>query len=83
MENKNEKLFRAINLAGGPKVIVARLGLKSSMAVSQWKARGLPLERVIDLSRLTSWQITPHELSPKHYPHPNDGLPEALRNKAA
>lgn len=76
MDIANIKLNEAIRLAGGPTKIIEQLGLKSSMAVTQWRSRGLPVDRVVDLARLTNWQVTPHQLAPKHYPNPKDALPE-------
>ena len=72
----------AIDDAGGPSVVARHFGLKRPWAVSKWM-RNLPAGRVIGLSELTNWEITPHQLAPDLYPHPNDGLPEELRNKAA
>lgn len=72
----------AIDKAGKAKVVAEKLELKKPWAVSKW-AKKLPPGRVLDLSELTNWEITPHQLAPDLYPHPNDGLPEELRNKAA
>lgn len=43
---------------------------------------GTPAERVIPVACATNWQITPHELRPDIYPHPQDGLPEHIREAA-
>lgn len=71
----------AIRRAGKAPRVAGLLNLKQQ-AVSKW-VKKLPAGRVLDLSELTNWEITPHQLAPDLYPHPNDGLPEALRNKAA
>lgn len=42
---------------------------------------GIPGEHVIDACSAVDWQVTPHQLRPDLYPHPNDGLPEHLRVK--
>ena len=76
-------LEKAIAIIGGPAAVARGLGIGSSMAVNQWKRRGLPCERVIGLSELTGYKVTPHELDPVHYPHHDDGLPENLRAGAA
>jgi DNA-binding transcriptional regulator YdaS (Cro superfamily) len=44
---------------------------------------GVPAEYVIPISAATDYQVTPHELRPDLYPHPDDGLPEALRQVPA
>jgi DNA-binding transcriptional regulator YdaS (Cro superfamily) len=61
---------------GGVVSLSSRLGL-SRGAVSNWKR--VPAEHVIQVSGLTEWKITPHQLRPDLYPHPMDGLPEHLR----
>lgn len=39
----------------------------------------MPSDRVLDVSRATDYQVTPHELRRDLYPHPDDGLPTELR----
>jgi len=39
----------------------------SPMAVSQWKGR-IPAERVLQIYRVTSGKVTPHEMRPDLYP---------------
>jgi DNA-binding transcriptional regulator YdaS (Cro superfamily) len=75
---------KAIELAGGSYVAVARrFNLRTGFGVSKWRWEGVPPERVIQLARFTEYQITPHQLRPDLYPHPDDGLPEELRGRAA
>ncbi|MBI3773033.1 MAG: helix-turn-helix domain-containing protein [Gammaproteobacteria bacterium] len=76
-----DALTRAIAIIGGQNIVAQRLGLKSAMAVSQWKKRGVPAEHILKLCNMTDWSITPHELAPALYPHPSDGIPEHRRNK--
>ncbi|HIA2903843.1 TPA: transcriptional regulator [Escherichia coli] len=56
--------------------IAKHLGVKSQ-AVSGWLnfTGVIPADRVIPLSRVLDWQVTPHELRPDIYPNPTDGLP--------
>jgi len=72
-------LDRIISIVGSPAALAQRCGVKSSMAVTQWRKRGVPVERVLELSRLTDYRVTPHDLDPEHYPYPDDGLPVKYR----
>lgn len=76
-----DALTRAIAIIGGQNIVAQRLGLKSAMAVSQWKKRGVPAEHILKICDMTDWLITPHELAPDLYPHPDDGMPEHRRNR--
>lgn len=50
--------------------------------LSQWlTTRGVPPHRVLDLAAATYWVVTPHDLRPDLYPHPDDGLPNELRGQ--
>jgi DNA-binding transcriptional regulator YdaS (Cro superfamily) len=40
---------------------------------------GIPAEHVIPACKAVDWKVTPNELRPDLYPHPNDGLPSELR----
>lgn len=51
----------------------------SYQAVQNYLKTRTPSEKVIGVSKATHWKITPHELRPDLYPHPNDGLPADLR----
>ena len=55
----------------------------SAQAVSKWADNGVPGERVLTISEATSFRLRPHDLRPDLYPHPDDGLPEELRGRAA
>lgn len=37
---------------------------------------------VLVVSQAGEWEITPHQLRPDLYPHPQDGLPDHLREVA-
>ena len=78
-----DNLDKALKLAGGPTAVINAFGYRSTMTISQWRKRGIPAERVIPLSRLTGWHITPHMIAPALYPHPQDGLPEEMRSGVA
>ena len=45
-------------------------------------AEGIPAKHVIRACRAVNWQVTPHQLRPDVYPHPDDGLPAHLRSAA-
>lgn len=61
--------------------LASRIG-KSQSIVGKWVARDERVSHgfVIAVSEAVRWQVTPHELRPDLYPHPDDGLPEALRS---
>lgn len=75
-------LDRAIRLAGGQSSLAAALDPPARpQAIQQWSR--VPAERVIQVARLTKFEVTPHELRPDIYPNPDDGLPDELRGRAA
>lgn len=46
-------------------------------AVAQWLAGGrIKAEQVLDVAAASGWRVTPHELRPDLYPHPEDGMPK-------
>ena len=49
----------------------------SVQAIYKWDC--VPAERAIDVSRVLDWRVTPHQIRPDIYPHPDVGLPEELR----
>lgn len=69
-----------IKRAGGPSAVGKLFGI-TGQAVSGWCINGIPADRVIPISDSTNWQVTPHELRPDIYRHPDDGLPDHLRGK--
>ena len=82
-KNTIEALEKAIKLIGSPIAVAAGFGFSSGTTITQWRKRGVPAERVLQLSKMTEYKITPHELDSEHYPHPDDGLPEAMRRGKA
>lgn len=86
-----EPLRAAINLVGGQAKLAEKVSERlpgedrvGHTAVANWLQRGqVPAERVIDIAHATSFRVTPHQLRPDLYPHPDDGLPEDLRGRAA
>ena len=66
-------------LGGSYAAVGKSLGGISGEAVRKWEKNGIPPERVREIAEATDWRITPHQLAPDIYPHPDDGLPEMLR----
>jgi len=53
-------------------------------AIQGWQKTGqVPPDRVLDVARAVGFKVTPHELRPDLYPHPDDGLPVELRATAS
>lgn len=74
-----EHLERAIDLAESQSRL-ARLMNVNPQAIQGWRKTGqIPPDRVLDISRAVVFQVTPHQLRPDLYPHPDDGLPAELR----
>ncbi|EMD2746394.1 MULTISPECIES: YdaS family helix-turn-helix protein [Enterobacterales] len=63
----------AINRSGSASALGALIGV-SKMAVSQWRRKGVPADRVLQIYGVTG--VTPHELRPDLYPNNTDGLPK-------
>lgn len=86
-----EALKKAIEMAGSQAKLAALINQVvpedrhiSSSAIGNWLMRGMvPPEWVLPVAEALEWKITPHELARWIYPHPDDGLPEGLRGKAA
>jgi DNA-binding transcriptional regulator YdaS (Cro superfamily) len=69
----DDHLKKAIELCGGPVKLSLSLGLHKT-AVYKWGDQ-CPPERVLGVSELTGWAVTPHQLRPDLYPNRLDGLP--------
>jgi len=41
--------------------------------------RPAPVGRILALAEAAEWEVTPHEIRPDLYPHPEDGMPPELR----
>ena len=77
-----EPLKKAIEFCAGISAMSIKVNEKSNV-ISMWLQRKkIPSEKVILVSQATNYQVTPHELRPDLYPHPQDGLPEHLRTAA-
>lgn len=83
-----EYLQKIISIFGGKKSALASklvaYGPKNKLTgshINNWIARDkkIPSEWIIPLARAVDFNVTPHELRPDIYPHPEDGLPDALR----
>ncbi len=74
---------RALIQQAGGATAIARLFQVTPQAVGLWAATGVPAERVILVCASCSFKVTPHQLRPDLYPHPEDGLPSELRVQAA
>lgn len=64
-------LDKAINEVGGQSALAAALklpGKNPRMTVQQWKKRGVPAARVLQIERATKGKVTRHELRPDLYP---------------
>lgn len=55
----------------------------NQQTVASWLIKGVPPKHVIPLCEAVFYRVTPHELRPDVYPHPDDGLPQTLRSKVA
>jgi DNA-binding transcriptional regulator YdaS (Cro superfamily) len=83
-----DSLKKIITINGGQNNLVSALkSIRPSSKVQQghvnnWLRRDLkvPAEWVIACCETVLFEVTPHELRPDIYPHPNDGLPENLRS---
>lgn len=77
-------LKKAIALAGGQAHLATLLGKRQSVVWS-WLNRDqkMSAEYVIKTCEALCWKVSPHEIRPDLYPHPDDGLPSVLRGRAA
>jgi len=82
MDTLLNSLQQAVAAAGGVTALARTLRV-APPSVSQWLSgtRGVPAGRVVQISEATGWRVTPHELRPDLYPHPDDGLPQELRGR--
>jgi len=65
----------------GLSIVAARMQT-SAQRVNNWKARGVPVQEAVSFCQAVEWKVIPHDLHPKNYPHPEDGLPIHLRQAA-
>ncbi|MNJ57919.1 hypothetical protein D3C77_535300 [compost metagenome] len=66
---KSTPLERAIHAAGSGKALAELLGV-TPMAVSYWKARGVPAKQALPIEKATG--VSRHELRPDIYPTENE-----------
>lgn len=72
-------LDRACQLAETQARLARKIDIKPQ-ALHQWMRSGVvPPHRVIDVARAVDFGVTPHQLRPDLYPHPEDGLPDEMR----
>lgn len=72
MDNTNQALERAITVAGGLSALADKIDQKPQ-TVNNWRSRGVPPERVLDVEKATADengkpQVSRHELRPDIYP---------------
>ncbi len=65
---------KAIKLAGSQTALAEKIGTKQQN-VSQWAKSRVSPEFVLGVAKAVNFQVTPHELRPDIYPHPEDGMP--------
>jgi DNA-binding transcriptional regulator YdaS (Cro superfamily) len=87
-------LQSAIELAGGQSALAARvtelMQLPQEKRIKQqdiwrWLNRAdgrVPPEYCVATAQAIEFKKTPHDLRPDIYPHPEDGLPPAMREQA-
>jgi hypothetical protein len=50
-------LQKAIDHFGGTRELADKLGLKTTMAISQWKKRGVPVKRAVEIDEMSDGAI--------------------------
>lgn len=80
-----EALKEAVSIVGGQTALAKAIGCRQG---DVWKWLNLPgreitAELIIPIAGATGWRVTPHRLASHLYPHPNDGLPEGVRQDEA
>jgi DNA-binding transcriptional regulator YdaS (Cro superfamily) len=80
-----EALLRAIEVAGGLSSLARRIGVQPQV-IANWKHRGVPAERVLEVERATADEageprVTRSELRPDLYP-PTEPLQLSLPGAA-
>ncbi len=76
--NRTEQVRDLIKMAGGP-VKLSRLFNVTPQAIGLWYLDGPPAERVLPICEAAEFKVTPHQLRPDIYPHPQDGMPNDRR----
>lgn len=66
----------AIDCAGGVISVAKALDI-SRISIYEWIEKGaLPAPRILPVSKLGGYKVTPHQLDPEIYPNAADGLPK-------
>lgn len=63
-------LTAAIHIVGGVARLAASVGVTSQHVVN-WRARGVPADRVLGIVRATGGAVRPFDLRPDIYPDPD------------
>lgn len=63
MQTTKSPIERAADAVGGGAALAALLGV-SAQAVSNWKERGVPIDRCVTIERLTEGAVTRRDLRP-------------------
>jgi DNA-binding transcriptional regulator YdaS (Cro superfamily) len=72
---------RAIKAVGSQAALGRAIGV-SQPSIHAWVQDGaVTTAFAIKVAEAAGWTVTPHELRPDIYPHPDDGLPAELRAK--
>lgn len=69
-------LKKAVSLLGGQTALARACDVKQAY-IWNWLNRDgrTPAEYVLDVSKATNYEVTPHDLRPDIYPNVSDGLP--------
>jgi len=75
-------LEKCVGIVGTQRKFAEKVGA-TQQSVSAWLRKGKVGDGfAIAAARAVDFQVTPHELRADHYPHPDDGLPEAMREQS-
>jgi len=61
--NNSNALKKAVTVFGSQAALAKAIGV-SPMTITQWKARGIPAERCLDIERATDGKVTRLDLRP-------------------
>lgn len=73
-------LQKAIDILGSQAALAKKLGVKQQH-VSSWIKTSLPCSRILQVASAVNFRVTPHELDPRFYPNPDDGVPHEMRGE--
>lgn len=78
-----DALLKIIEIVGGQVALAKQLGVKQGH-IYGWlneNINGINPNYIIPSCAAVNYVVTPHELRPDIYPHPEDGLPAEMRCK--